>query len=51
MVQELARVQCSCNLYEEEKGPLGATMVVYYQKDDIAGTLVRYFVIIIALVY
>ena len=41
MVQELARIQCSSKLKREEKGPLGAAMILYYQKDDVSGTLVR----------
>ena len=40
MVQELARVQCGTKLKREEKGPLGATMVLYFQKDDISNALV-----------
>lgn len=40
MVQELARVQCGSKLKREEKGPLGAAMVLYFQKDDLSRTLV-----------
>jgi len=50
MVQELARIKCSCKLMKEEKGPLSATTVLYYQKDDIDGTLVRDYTIYICTV-
>lgn len=40
MIQELSRVESNCRLLIQEKGPVGAATVIYFQRDHASRNLV-----------
>ncbi|XP_057292122.1 golgin subfamily A member 4-like [Hydractinia symbiolongicarpus] len=41
MIQELSRVESNCRLLSQEKGPVGAATVIYFQRDHASRNLGR----------